>query len=129
MKANIEIPQQKIPGQKVGNPDNFCMKDHSIMTFAGLWSTLYLEKDVGEDNFTIITTDPNPMAAKFHDRMPVILNSAQAKAWLDPEFKDMEKLENFLAPYKGRDLTAYQVGAYVNNVKNIGKECLEPIST
>ncbi len=118
---------KKVPGRKVGDPYNFCMKDHSIMMFAGLWTTRYLEKDVGEDNFTIITTDPNAMAAKFHDRMPAILNATQAKAWLDPEYKNLEKLEGFLRPYKGRDLMAYQVGPAVNKVKNIGPECLEPI--
>ena len=116
-----------MPGRKMGDPHNFCMKDRSVMMFAGLWTTRYLEKDVGEDNFTIITTDPNPMAAKFHDRMPAILNSTQAKAWLDPDYTDMGKLEGFLHPYKGSDLMAYQVGAAVNKVKNIGPECLEPV--
>lgn len=118
---------KKIPGQKVGDPYNFCMKDRSVMMFAGLWTTRYLEKDAGEDNFAIITTDPTPMAAKFHDRMPVILTPAQAKTWLDPECKDLEKLEGFLRTYKGRDLHSYQVGSYVNSPKNIGKECLQPI--
>lgn len=116
-----------IPGRKTGDPYNFCMKDRSVMMFAGLWTKRYLEKDVGEDNFTIITTDPNTMAAKFHDRMPVILNDAQAKAWLDPQYKDLEKLGGFLRTYKGRDLMNYQVGSAVNNVKNIGPECLEPL--
>ena len=117
---------KKIPGHETGDPYNFCMKDHSVMLFAGLWTTRYLDKDVGEDNFSIITTDPTPMAAKFHDRMPVILTSTQAKAWLDPEYKNLEKLESFLAPYKGRNLTSYQVGPTVNSVKNIGPDCLEP---
>src|SRR5215472_4193039 len=36
---------KKIPGRKVGDPYNFCMKDHSVMLFAGLWTTKYLEKD------------------------------------------------------------------------------------
>lgn len=119
---------KKVPGRKTGDPYNFCMKDHSVMMFAGLWTTRYLDKDVGEDNFTIITTAPNSLAAKFHDRMPAMLNASQAKAWLDPDYKDMAKLESFLGPYTGRDISAYQVGPAVNKVKNIGPECLEPAS-
>jgi putative SOS response-associated peptidase YedK len=119
---------KKVPGRKgVGDPYAFGMKDKSIMMFAGICATKYLEKDVGEDNYAIITTEPNPLAAKVHDRMPVILNEKQAKAWLDPKYKDFEKLNSFLAPYKGRELTAYQVGPYVNNVRNIGEECLQRI--
>lgn len=116
-----------VKGQKVGDPFAFRMKDKSIMMFAGICATRYLEKDVGEDNYAIITTDPNPLAAKVHDRMPVILTEKQAKAWLDPKYKDFDKLASFLAPYKGRDLMAYQVGPYVNKVKNIGPECLAPV--
>jgi putative SOS response-associated peptidase YedK len=103
------------------------MKDNSIMMFAGICATRYLEKNVGEDNYAIITTDPNTLAAKVHDRMPVILNEKQAKAWLDPKFDDLDKLESFLVPYKGRDLSTYQVGPDVNSVKNIGESCLQPV--
>lgn len=114
-----------VRGRKVGDPFTFGMKDKSIMMFAGIWTTRYLEKDVGEDGYAIITTDPNKVAEKVHDRMPVILNEKQAKTWLDPEYKDLAKLEGFLVPYKGRDLTTHPVGPYVNNVRNIGKECLD----
>jgi putative SOS response-associated peptidase YedK len=114
--------------KKPGEPGfNFCMKDHSIMMFAGIWATEYLAKDEKRDNYAIITTDGNEIAKPIHDRMPVILNVAQAKAWLDPDYKDLAKLEGFLVPYKGRDLTTYQVGPLVNSVKNIGEECLAPL--
>ena len=118
-----------VKGRKVGDPYSFGLKDKSTMMFAGIWTTRYLEKDVGEDNYAIITTDPNPLAAKVHNRMPVILNASQAKAWLDPDYKDFEKLESFLAPYKGRDLTAYPVSAYVNSSKNTGPQCIEPFNS
>ena len=120
---------KRVKGRKgAGDPFTYGMKDHSIMMFAGIWTTRYLEKDVGQDNYAIITTDANPLAAKVHDRMPVILSQTQAKAWLDPEYKNLEKLESFLVPYKGRDLTTYQVGDFVNKVKNTGKECLAPLA-
>lgn len=96
------------------------------MMFTGLWTTRYLEKDLGQDNYVIITTDASPLAARVRDRMPVILSEAQAQAWLGPEYK---KLESFLVPYKGRNFTAYQVGDFVNKVKNIDKRCIVPIAT
>lgn len=115
-----------VPGRKTGDPYTFGMKDKSIMMLAGLWTTETVEKDVYRDNFTIITTDGNALAKPIHNRMPIVLNNSQAKAWLDPHYRDLDKLQSFLVPYKGRDLMTYQVGPAVNKVKNIGPECLEP---
>ena len=58
-----------VKGRKVGDPYSFGLKDKSTMMFAGIWTTRYLEKDVGEDNYAIITTDPNPLAAKVHNQI------------------------------------------------------------
>lgn len=41
---------------------------------------------------TIITTDANPMAADFHDRMPVILDPPDYDVWLDPAVQDVGSL-------------------------------------
>src|SRR5215211_5861668 len=60
-------------------------RSESFVAFAGLydtWSTPH-----GEDlcTFTIITTEADPVMAKLHNRMPVILARELEAAWLDPE--------------------------------------------
>ncbi|MCA1604369.1 MAG: SOS response-associated peptidase [Acidobacteria bacterium] len=47
--------------------------------------------------FVTITTEPNTLVGKVHDRMPAILPPQQEKAWLDPE-QSQTALERILAP-------------------------------
>ena len=55
------------------------------MGFAGLWE-VWTDPETGEEvtSCTIITCAPNPLIAKLHNRMPVILDPADYEAWLDP---------------------------------------------
>jgi len=52
----------------------FKMKDNSIFSFAGLYD-VWKDKTSGKEirSYTIITTIPNTIVGKYHDRMPVIL--------------------------------------------------------
>ena len=50
------------------------------------------------ETFTIITTEPNLMAAKVHSRMPVILGPEHYSWWLEPKF-DPEFLKTLLRPF------------------------------
>jgi len=50
------------------------MKDHSIFAFTGLYDVWKDKKNRKEiHSHTIITTIPNMIVCKYHDRMPVIL--------------------------------------------------------
>lgn len=44
------------------------------------------------ETYAIVTTAPNEMMARLHDRMPLILDSADHDAWLDPERDDASPL-------------------------------------
>ena len=70
---------------------------------------------------TILTTDANKLAAKVHDRMPVILDAVDHDAWLDPETKDVAYL---LAQFPDERMTARPVSTYVKNARNQGAECV-----
>lgn len=54
----------------------FTVKERPAFFFAGLWE---------DDAFTMVTTEPNEFVAQFHDRMPVVLDDADALAWLGDE--------------------------------------------
>ncbi len=63
-------------------------RDGAPFAFAGLWDR-WIERQDGAatpiDTFTIVTTAANDLLRQLHPRMPVILDSAAAAVWLDPE--------------------------------------------
>jgi len=73
---------------------------------------------------SLITTDANELAAKVHDRMPVILDPIDYDAWLDPENDDTSELQRLLEPYDPTHMTAKPASTFVNNARNQGPECV-----
>lgn len=56
---------------------------------------------MGEElfSYTIITTVPNAVVGKYHDRMPVILEKEDEEIWLSPDIAEPEQLLPLLKPY------------------------------
>jgi len=73
----------------------------------------------------IITTAPNELMVRIHDRMPVILPRDAWALWLDPLAQPAE-LQGLLRPYPSERMAAYPVSLAVGNVANNGPELLEP---
>jgi len=104
-------------------PYAFGMADGEPFAFAGLWDAWKEPKaspqavDTWLQSFTIITTDPNELAATVHNRMPVILKPSEYDRWLsraDPERPPVD----LLRPYDADKMTAYPVDPRVGNVRN-----------
>lgn len=86
------------------------------MTFAGLWDT-WQDSESGEavSSCTIITTRPNELVAKYHDRMPVILEEGNREAWLDVDITDASLLQKVLEPYDSDKMHACRISKAINN--------------
>jgi putative SOS response-associated peptidase YedK len=78
------------------------------------------------DSFTILTTRPNALMERLHDRQPVIVPSAAIDAWFDPKRRDAAALSDLLEPNDPAELEAIPVGTAVNRPGNDGPELLEP---
>ena len=66
-------------------PFRFTLADSALFAFAGLWTPATLE-GVEIETVTILTTAANPLVARIHNRMPVILADRDRElAWLSPE--------------------------------------------
>jgi putative SOS response-associated peptidase YedK len=76
---------------------------------------------------SLITTEANELMAPIHDRMPVILDPTACVQWLDAE-ETPSNLQSLLKPFPSDELTAYGVTTFVNNPRNQGPKCIEPIS-
>lgn len=110
-------------------PLHYHMQDGKPFAFAGLWETWHgppPHDGPKLESCTIITTGGNELAAKVHDRMPVILQERDYDLWLDSSVSDKERLKALLVPYPAKEMTADRVSTRVNNVKNEGPECLAP---
>ena len=64
-------------------PYDYTARDGSPLTFAGLWDE-WKNIETGEPlkSCTIIVTNANELAAKIHDRMPVLLTPNEFEPWL-----------------------------------------------
>jgi putative SOS response-associated peptidase YedK len=79
-------------------------------------------------SFTIITTTPNELCARVHNRMPVILPPETWVEWLGEEPTDEPKSKGLLAPYPAERMTMWLVDKRVGNVKNNDPSLIEPVS-
>jgi putative SOS response-associated peptidase YedK len=71
-------------------PWRFTVDGGELFAFAGICTRKEWDGEEGDDGWlysaTIITTEPNQLVRKVHDRMPVILSGPEAEAaWLDPK--------------------------------------------
>jgi putative SOS response-associated peptidase YedK len=103
---------------KQKQPYLFRMKGNSPFVFAGLYD------NVGA---AIITTEPNELQAKVHDRMPVILTKESSRVWMDPA-RSVDELTSLLVPFPSDAMTCIAVNSLVNAVKNNSPECLAPVA-
>jgi len=108
-----------VPGGK--QPYNIQVGDGGLFAFAGLW-----ERWQGVESCTIIVTEANKAISAIHDRMPVILDPSDYKAWLDPQLQDTALLQPLLQPCPPGWINSYPVSPLVGNPKNDGPECVAP---
>ncbi|TPM95007.1 SOS response-associated peptidase [Mesorhizobium sp. B2-1-3A] len=80
----------------------FTKRDERIFCIAGIWRDT---TDVGEA-FTMLTMEPGPDIAPYHDRQIVILERKNWAAWLDPSVS----AKSLIRPLPAGTLSVEQVG-------------------
>jgi putative SOS response-associated peptidase YedK len=102
--------------------------DGQPLAIAGIWSS-WSDPESAARLYTcsILTTVPNALVARLHDRMPVVLEAADWDWWLS-ETTPLTELRSLLRPAPAESLDAYAVSPAVNNVRNEGAELLAPLS-
>jgi putative SOS response-associated peptidase YedK len=94
--------------------------------FAGVWDRWKGEGEVIE-SCSIIVTKPNAMIARFHDRMPVVLEPSAYALWLDRGVTDAEQVLPLLGPTPEDALALHRVSTRVNDARNEGADLIAPI--
>jgi putative SOS response-associated peptidase YedK len=73
----------------------------------------------------VLTTDAPDGLGRIHDRMPLLVPEQNWGAWLDPVHAPTADLT---VPAMSTGLQAYPVSTQVNNVRNNGRQLLDPIA-
>ena len=123
-------------------PVYYSMRDGDLFCLAGLWETWTppeqtdkpelpgLGLDQAEAGtlytFTVVTTTPNRLAKRVHDRMPVIVHPADYGNWLSPESKAAD-LKRLLRPFDDESMQEHYVTPLMNNPRFEAPKCIEQI--
>ena len=105
--------------KKTKHPYYVRLRDDRPFAYAGLWTSW---NEI--ETCTIITTGANEIMEPLHDRMPVILQPNQLKAWLEPTTSP-DELQKMTSTYPTGQMEAYPVSSLVNSPRNNCPECLE----
>lgn len=92
-------------------PFYFVSKAEPLLAFAALWE---------RDTFSLITTEPNDVVGKVHDRMPLLLRKEDYVPWLEGDQSALEKAVEV-------ELAAHPVGLAVNSAANDSPRLIEPV--
>lgn len=111
---------------KTKTPMYLRLKEGEPFAFAGLWETWKSPDDELIKSCTIITTEPNALVKKIHDRMPVILPAKAYDLWLSPDELPAEKTLPLLKPFAATQMKAVSVSPLVNNPAFDSRECIIP---
>jgi putative SOS response-associated peptidase YedK len=109
-------------GKAPRTPYWFHRPEGGLILLAGLFQRAPADAP-GPPRFTILTTRPNGVVAKIHDRMPVVLPQARLDDWLAGP---PAKAATLLAPAPEEALIATRVSTRTNSPRNDDPTCLAP---
>ena len=109
-------------------PYRFGMTNKKPFALAGLWEN-WSKNGKNITSCTIITTTPNAVTERVHDRMPVILSEEKMDIWLDRSMDKPDELKKLLVPFDASIMESYPVSTDINSAKNEGQELILPINS
>jgi putative SOS response-associated peptidase YedK len=100
--------------------------DDEPLTLAGIWLPWRSAPNGLIGSCSIVTTTPDAVVGRLHDRMPVILSRSAWDSWLSPETSAAEALGLLEPASPVATLRAFPVVRLVNDVRNDGPQLLAP---
>lgn len=111
---------QKIAPRKK-QPIHITVDEGAIFVAAGLWETWQ-----GIESLTVLTGEPNDLMEPIHNRMPIILDSADFDLWLDTA-APLPAVQSLFKPYDQTRMQTQPVSTYVSKATNEGPACIAPL--
>jgi putative SOS response-associated peptidase YedK len=105
-------------------PILFKSKDDELLTMGAIYDTWVDVEGKELHTFSILTTEPNNLVARYHSRMPLLLAKKDWADWLNPESAPAV-LRKLLKPYPASKMTDYRVRQEIGNARNDYPELIE----
>ncbi len=140
----VAVPHQRciIPATHFFEPDRvhfpkpqqapwycFKLKGQEIMGIAGLYND-WTDPNTNEklSTYTIITTKPNAVVGRYHEREPAMLqNRHDEKQWLNPDITEPEQVLSLLKPYPPEQMESWRAPDTARNPRNDYPELIKPV--
>jgi putative SOS response-associated peptidase YedK len=102
-------------------PHLFTLRGEEPFAFAGIW-----DPAVGPwpETYCILTTRPNEIVGRIHDRMPVILAGDAMPRWLGSRPLAEEEFRLLTDPIDSGRMESRPLSRYVSNSRHEGPRCL-----
>jgi putative SOS response-associated peptidase YedK len=110
-------------------PFYFSLKDSPCFAFAGLYDKWLDPSGKKTATYTIITTAPNELVARIHNRMPVILKREDEGRWLSEEPLTPARLTGILASYSFDEMAVFPVSTLVNDPAIDDERVIAPLNS
>lgn len=104
-------------------PHLFTLADEEPFALAGIWDPAL---DNLPETYCLLTTLPNEIVGRVHDRMPVILAGETMRRWLGAEPLPDAEYRTLVSPFEAARMRSRPVSRFVSNSRNQGPECLAP---
>ena len=104
------------------------LPDDNPFAFAGLWEIWDNQgkEETPYRSCTILTREASESVRPIHHRMPVILKPEAYENWLNPQFEDINLLQDIIQSKVYTELSSVPVSKQVNSVRNNNKDNILP---
>ena len=120
-----EWKEADTPQEGGKTPIYFHRPDGKPLGFAGIWEQHGGAAGVPQITCAIITTEPNSLLGRVHNRMPMLLPQSAVDLWLGASVTDAADLLPLLTPC-AEELEAYPVSRLVNAPAHDTEQCIVP---
>jgi putative SOS response-associated peptidase YedK len=104
-------------------PHLFTLRGEAPFAFAGIWDPAFADLP---ETYCILTTTPNELVGRIHNRMPVLLTEETMPRWLGDRPLADEEYRTLTAPLEAGRMESRPVSRYVSNSRHEGPRCLAP---
>ncbi len=104
-------------------PHLFTLRGEEPFAFAGIWDPA---GGPWPETYCILTTRPNELVGRIHDRMPVILAGDAMPRWLGEHPLAEEEYRLLTGPLESGRMESRPLSRYVSNSRHEGPRCLAP---
>lgn len=117
-----------LDGKPEKHPYLIRVKGEKVMGFAGIYSEIKDAEGLPIRTCAIITTKPNELMKKIHNRMPVIIERKKQNTWINNE-TDLKIIKELMRPYDSNKMESYEVSKAVNSPKNDSPDLVKPVDS